>query len=58
MKFRFLIADMMSGAILGTNDEATARNFSQSFDHFVGDAENGLWLTPDGEEPIREVNDD
>ena len=44
MKFRFYITDLMEGEIVGTDDEAVAKNFANSVDCFVVDAEEGRWL--------------
>ena len=44
MKFRFYITDLLEGTVVGTDDEAVAKNFADSADYFVVDAEEGRWL--------------
>lgn len=44
MKFRFYITDLLEGKVVGTDDEAVAKNFADSADCFVVDAEEGRWL--------------
>ena len=48
MKFRYYITNLIAGKIVGTDDEATARNYAMSEDFFVVDTENGTWLLSDG----------
>lgn len=56
MAFRYYITDLMDGCIKGTNDEQTAKDFSQSEDYFVVDSERDEWLTSSGERaPIGDV---
>ena len=55
MTFRFYITDPYDGALRGTNDEELAREYSLNADFFVADTEEGLWLTPTGDETIEEI---
>ena len=52
MKYRFYITDLNCGVVKGTDDESVARSYAASEDHFVVDAENGMWLTTDGDDPV------
>jgi hypothetical protein len=55
MKFRYYITNLYQGNIQGTNDEATAREFSVSEDFFVVDAETGTWFNTSDDIPVEGV---
>lgn len=44
MKFRYIITDISTGTLAGTNDEDTAISCAQSEDFFVYDAQSAVWL--------------
>ncbi len=46
MSFRFYIMDSNEGIIQGTDDQDTAHEFAESYDYFVVDTRNNLWLQP------------
>lgn len=47
MKFRFYIAELFNGQVVGTNDQETARDLAMSEEYFVIDSETGRWLVLD-----------
>ena len=53
--FRFYIADLFNGHVVGTNDEAKAADYASSEDYFVVDSQTGEWLTPEGVEEVTEA---
>jgi hypothetical protein len=55
MTFIFYITDLYEGAIKGTNDEDLAKEYAKSEDFFVVNAESGMWLQPDNEVEVKEV---
>jgi hypothetical protein len=56
MKFRFYITSTFDGSITGTDSEEIARNYAQSEECFVVDAETGIWLaSEDREVPIQQT---
>lgn len=48
MKFRYYIADLYEGRVVGTNNEEKATGLALSEEYFVIDSEAGGWLTADG----------
>jgi hypothetical protein len=52
MKFRFYVADLGQGMIVGTDSPEEANDLAQCEDYFVVDTETGEWLTPYGREPV------
>jgi hypothetical protein len=55
-KFKYYITDLFDGSIVGTNDETKARDYTVSDDHFVVDAERGVWLLSDEEVPVKDLD--
>ena len=49
MKFRFIIIDVISGDIKGTNVKERAVDCARSEDFFVYDTEEGVWILSDGD---------
>ena len=49
-KFRYYIADVFFGQVLGTNDEEHAKSAAESEECFVVDSETGKWLHISGAE--------
>lgn len=45
MKFKYLITNLHSGSVEGTNNEKLAQELSFSEEHWVVDCEKGKWLT-------------
>lgn len=58
MKFRYYIADLHVGAVIGTNDKELAEAYALSEDSFVFDIQSGMWLSTCGEQEIKEVRDE
>lgn len=53
MKFRYYIADVMSGIVRGTDDRGIADGYAATeTDAFVVDTEEGNWLMVDNDEII------
>lgn len=48
MKFRYYIADLYSGSIIGTDDNKTAHDLASCEDFFIVDTEAGVQLLSDG----------
>ncbi len=57
-RFRYYITDLHAGAIVGTNDKDVADSCALSEDHFVVDAQSGIWMTPYGEQEIKEARNE
>ena len=55
MKFRYYIACLMNGEMLGTNSETVAKNYAMTCDAFVVDTETNSWLKED--EEVAQIND-
>lgn len=55
MKYRYYITDLNAGAIVGTNDKDVADSYALSEDNYVVDAQSGTWISPCGEQEIKEV---
>ena len=57
--FRYYIADLDMGSIVGTNEEKIAKDFASSEDFFVVDVQENLWLTANGvSEEVVEYKED
>lgn len=50
---RYYITDLVDGCIKGTNDEQTAKDFSQSEDYYVDDRTNETYAGAVGYSPAQ-----
>lgn len=55
MAFIFYITDLYDGSVKGTNDENLAKEYAKCEDFFVVNAETSMWLKPDNEAEVKEV---
>ncbi len=55
MAFIFYIMDLYDGSVKGTDDENLAKEYAKNEDFFVVNAESGMWLQPDNEVEVTEV---